>query len=318
VLLTTNTEIRNQLVGLYDITRTGGALGQLLMLLEELAILREENNLPNAEVFIINDIRQMDGPFGGNHLSDSNQNIEKLRLVTKAIVGISDCIDLSLLSSTDVSGLLQDKVLWPHPRDILNGRHNYDSTLFIQKHYKKNGRIPRLSVKDELLGRAVDLIRDKSKKALSVAVHLKSNPKLVGQSNANLAAWRSLFIFGQSFPAHFFLVGDEQTNADFRDLPNVSIAYDANFTLDGYLALIQACELFMGMMSGPGNMALFGAKPYVIFKNPDHHVSEMFREIGSLDRYSFSTGHQRVLRTWDTEESLVAAFNHVALSLKSV
>ena len=81
-------------------------------------------------------------------------------------------------------------------------------------------------------------------------------------------------------------------------------------TIDGDLALIQACPLFMGMMSGPANMALFGNNPYLIFKNPDHHAAEMALEIGNNDHYPFALGYQKVLRIWDTAEILIDSFTN--------
>lgn len=108
--------------------------------------------------------------------------------------------------------------------------------------------------------------------------------------------------------AHFGLVGDDPVAAPFGTLSNVSIAKDDGIALERSLALIQAAGLFMGMMSGPANMALFGKKPYLIFKNPDHHALEMTEEIGTGDRYSFATERQRVLRIWDTTENLAGAF----------
>src|SRR2546422_7475000 len=41
-----------------------------------------------------------------------------------------------------------------------------------------------------------------------------------------------------------------------------------------FRSLISLADGFMGMASGLCQMAIFGRKPYAIFKHPDHHRSE--------------------------------------------
>lgn len=297
-----------KLAGIFDLARTGGSLGQLLILLEELAIQRQLHGLDSAEVFLVGDARHLFEDSGAIDTPAPTASIAMLQTVARAMTGIADCHDLTTQPGAQARARLTASTLWPAPDDIRQGRHNYDSTRAIQDCHLRNGRIPRLSVRPALLERATRLVREKAAGALPVAVHLKHNPHIAGQSNADLDAWRALFIHAQRHPAHFFLIGDEATNAGFRDLPNVSIARDDGMAIDGYLALVQACPLFMGMMSGPANMALFGEKPYLIFKNPDHHAAEMALEIGDNDHYPFALGHQKVLRIWDTPDTLIDAF----------
>jgi hypothetical protein len=46
--------------------------------------------------------------------------------------------------------------------------------------------------------------------------------------------------------------------------------------------------------------------PYAVFKNPTHHKEEMLDEIGKNDHYPFAHKFQKVLRTKETVNLLLA------------
>lgn len=311
----------NRIAGIFDLARSGGSLGTLLILLEELEIQRRVQRAEAVEVVLVADAKDLAVGIqrgrahapGGAGLPRS-VNVAALTTAVQAMSGITGChacFDRSALD--EVIGLVRGGcALWPDPVTLVAGGHSYDSTASIRKFHARTGSIPRLSVSAARLALARGYVSAKAGGRLAVALHLKNNPAVSGQSNADLASWHA-FISGcrRDVPAHFFLIGDDATNADFRDLPNVTVARDDGIAIDGYLALIQAAGLFMGMMSGPANMALFGGNPYLVFKHPDHHAEEMALELGDSDHYSFALPDQRVLRTRDTTENLVSAFESV-------
>jgi hypothetical protein len=171
-------------------------------------------------------------------------------------------------------------------------------------------------MKPPLLVWAESYLKQRAVNRLPIAIHLKHNPAITGQSNANLDSWLTFMSWIQrDYPVHFFLVGDDNCYNKINSLNNISIVTNDGVTIDRSLALIQVAPLFMGMMSGPANMALFGERPYLIFKNPDHHAREMGLEIGDFDRYSFAHPNQRVLRMWDSVENLTNAFKTVVSQL---
>lgn len=309
-----------RIAGIYDLARSRGSLGTLLILLEELEIQCRIHSAGKADVIFVRDARQLiagAAPQLANAPGGSGANITALTEVARAMSGVADCHEFfgpaGIADAMSLAG--SGCILWPDPDSIVQGAHDYDSTGAIQAFFARTGSIPRLSVTEELLSWAKSYLEEKSGGGLPVAVHLKNNPNASGQSNANLSSWRSLFGSEDGRNAHFFLVGDEVTNTAFSNLPNVTVAQRDGVRLPGYLALIQAAKLFMGMMSGPANIALFGETPYVIFKNPDHHRREMALELGNADRYSFALTSQRVLRCWDTPENLIGAFEHATQEL---
>ena len=62
--------------------------------------------------------------------------------------------------------------------------------------------------------------------------------------------------------------------------------------------------MFLGMASGPCNVAIFSKIPYAIYKNPDHHSKEMKRELGTKDHFSFAGSYQKIYRMKETEANL--------------
>jgi ADP-heptose:LPS heptosyltransferase len=82
--------------------------------------------------------------------------------------------------------------------------------------------------------------------------------------------------------------------------------HESNISRD--LALISQAAIFMGMSSGPCNIAIFSDTPFIIYKNPDHDVEEMKLELGKNNRFVFSTASQKFLRIFETVENLIQEF----------
>ena len=144
---------------------------------------------------------------------------------------------------------------------------------------------------------------------MPVVVHLKNNPREKGCSNADQEAWCDFFMrCAKDYDVLFILIGNEEISDRLKKLPNVLVARDQGSTLSSELALIEQAAIFMGMASGPCNMAIFNDVPYVIYKNPDHHVREMKEEMGDSDRFSFSKPFQKLLRKKETPDGLMEEF----------
>ena len=298
----------NRIIGIFDLARSGGSLGTLLILLEELGIQRRIHAAQSCEVVFIADAGQLFPTLSLESASTfrGKANLAVLAKVARAMSGIACCHEPG---NIDADSLTRSGcIFWPDPERLMQGAHLYDSTAAIQSFFSRSGGIPRLSVKGELLAWAKLYLEEKSGGRLPVAVHLKNNPYVRGQSNAGFNAWKALFSCECCSDAHFFLLGDDEVDGSFHSMPNVTITRKDGIPLEGCLALIQASAMFMGMMSGPANMALFGETPYAIFKNPNHHAAEMAVEIGAADAYPFALANQRVLRIWDTPENLIGAF----------
>ncbi len=82
------------------------------------------------------------------------------------------------------------------------------------------------------------------------------------------------------------------------------------------MALIELSSAFMGMSSGPCNMAILSDKPYLIWKHPEHHKEEMGREFQGHKQFVFANEHQKFIKGWDTLENLQREFSKLFRQLK--
>ena len=310
----------NRITGIWDLARSSGSLGTLLVLLEELEIQRHIHRAEEAEVVFVADASQLlHGIAWEPQVAQrvpavsSIANLHAMTAVARAMSAVARChacVDREAIGGA-IRAIRSGRAVWPDLETLVRGGHDYDSTSVIRQFHAQTGGIPPLSVNAALLARAHRYLEANAHGRMAVAVHLKN--QVSGQSNADPAAWLAFMADCRRVrPAHFFLIGDDAIDPAFRTLPNVTIAQDEGMAIDGYLALIQAARLFMGMMSGPANMALFGRNPYVLFKHPDHHAREMAMELGDADHYPFALPGQRVLRTRDTTENLMQAFESAA------
>jgi hypothetical protein len=194
---------------------------------------------------------------------------------------------------------------WPGSEPETIARHKLGSTLLIQARIRGGGRRPRLGMKQHYRQEAAAFLARHAQGRRPIVVHLKNNPLVIGESNADSAAWAEFFSRSSAaLPAAFFLIGDDPIAPSIRDLPNVVVtrAFGADLTLD--LALIAEAEGFMGMAAGPCTMAIFSDVPYAVFKNPAHHAAAMIGEIGDADRYGFALPGQYIYRRLETPEFL--------------
>jgi len=231
--------------------------------------------------------------------------------------GVDTCFQAGSVSAIQafVSSASCTHVVWP-PLDTVDekGRidYKYATTLFLQRFCREHGSIPTLSVKAQPLQWALEFIRGRVVPSLPVAVHLKYQPDQQGYSNANFEEWLAFLEASIArFDVKFILIGDDEIDGRIRALPNVLVSRHAGSTLATDLALIQTSFAFVGMATGPCNMALFSETPYVIYKNPGHDAEEMLLELGDSDRFSFARPFQRVLRMFETRENLLAEFAHI-------
>ena len=185
----------------------------------------------------------------------------------------------------------------------------YGTTLNIQRFYRQHQKIPVVSVKTQLQKWALDFIEEYVAPHRAVVVHLKNNPRKPNGSNAKFDEW--LAFFEASVDLHdvkFILIGNEEVDPRIRRLPNVLVTKNIGNSLAQDLALIQTSFAFLGMASGPCNMAIFSNVPYVIYKHPNHHAEEMELELGKGERFPFATPRQKFKRVFETCEDLKSEF----------
>jgi ADP-heptose:LPS heptosyltransferase len=207
--------------------------------------------------------------------------------------------------------------VWPN-KNQLNINSYSESTLSVQSMYLKHKSLEYLKMPPFVLDYAKKWIKKNIKTSLFVTVHLKNNPHNT-KSNAQLKQWKIFFEHcrNSNFPIIFVLIGNDEFDEDINKLSNVIITqlHGGNLELD--LALIQLSYFFMGMSSGPCNMALFSGVPYLIWKHPNHHVNEMKREFQGHDKFVFAKErYQKFFIDWDNTDNLIREFNDLYKELE--
>jgi ADP-heptose:LPS heptosyltransferase len=288
------------------------ALGSYLIFLEELICYNYQIGLSekdgNVKVMVVN--INSDQKYSNSH-SDLNSIVCLCRKIALSIYGITGFVEGLNLQLNQMCNM-KEFSFYPRINELT--KYNYDSMERIKQFYFNNGYIPKLKIKNSAI-----YIRKKNmpilpKNIVKVAVHLKQTSSNADLSNSNIESWKRFFNESKKFNVMFFLIGKEKTNKIFGNYKNIIVNDLDNYDLLNDLTLIETCDLFVGMMSGPANMAIFGKKPYLIFKNPNHHKEEMLVEIGLENKYTFADENQKVLRLTDTFDNIMNEFENVFLT----
>jgi len=279
-------------MGIIDFTKTF-SLGNLLIFIEDLKIYQERLEIKEIDLKII-----------------TGKNTTKVfNLLLPLIYQYLEVSKCQLISSLDIKKIYNIKneyqFVFPSREEFLSKEFTLDSTKIVQDFFNKKRYIPKLVSNEKESIRK--FLQKKSSGKTPVAIHLKNNHLTPNDSNANVKEWYNFLncCWDRQFPVQFFLVGDDQIEEAILSLPNVTRTRNENLNILDDLIIIEQASLFMGMCSGPFQIALFNDKPYIVFKNPTHHKNEMIKEIGVQNKYPFATEKQKILRVIETKEILL-------------
>jgi len=290
------------------------SLGGILILVEEVLIKRAENKLKKVDMCIVSKEKEQQALLGARMPGKGMKKIDKTSKKSNLMEAFMDISGIgawyAASSSMDLKGTANRYMIWPDLKKDKN--YIYGSTLSIQGYFKEKGSIPHLSSGKSSIKWALNALKKHVLPSKPVVVHLKNKPGENGLSNADLNTWFKFFKTCSSRKdIVFVLIGNEEVDKRMLDLPNVLLARDIGSDLTSDLALIQTAYLFMGMASGPCNMAIFSAVPYIIFKNPGHHEKEMMLELKGKDRFNFASSSQKLLQVSESSKLLMREFDRV-------
>lgn len=291
-----------RILGLWDENINPLNLGGFLIFLEELAIQRLLHKIPISDVFVLKQ-------------KDDKKISAQQQVLTSSLLSLAESMkgvvhEYEVNSYKEVARALPDgsSIIWPERGESKQKKHTFDSTLYIQKFYHKTKHIPYLLCKPHILAWVDAFIKNNVLPRKPIVVHLKNNQK-DRLSNADFGDWFAFMSFAvKKYDVSFILIGNESIPAKIAKLPQVYLARKFGSTLFYDLGLITRAFLFMGMASGPCNMAIFSPVPYLIFKDPDHHSEEMEKELGDRDYFPFATSYQKLLRVNQSAHMLKTEF----------
>lgn len=288
------------ILGVWDTKAAAPQLGAVLIMLAELSILKRSGAKAASLAFV------------GSDFAESLANADRMKAMTgvaNSVTAIARC-----MACTDIAEakLLLDPVnpesiaSWPAPE--IAGYHSYESMEIIQDLYELTREFPLLELREDALARARRLLDECTATRTRVAVHLKMSAPFENDiSNADMRAWAQFFREVGS-EAIFVLVGQDPVPDSIAGLDNVVVSQRVRANAVDQLCLIRLCDAFMGMASGPCQIAIFGPKPYAVFKNPGHHPEEMSRQMRTPLGFSFSLPFQSLIRQKETHGLLLSQF----------
>lgn len=172
----------------------------------------------------------------------------------------------------------------------------------------QSGQKPLLRWSDSAIADAKEVRHSYSGRLF--AIHLKN---VAGQSildsNADMRSWHRFFeLHARPGETEFILLGNDAVDEAVLRIRGVHSTTSMGIPLSVQLALVPACDGFLGMASGVCPAAILSDTPYVLFKHPKHHVAEMQRELGEKDHFAFAHARQKVWRMRDSPDNLGRAF----------
>jgi hypothetical protein len=202
----------------------------------------------------------------------------------------------------------QTKDGWPSAFDRNKSDFSHFSFSRIINLYSDSGFLPRLQWSKQKERLAHQFRRAFYGKLISVHLRFLA-PFSQEESNANGYAWNEFFAeHAKPGVCNFVLVGDDPLPVGLELRPGVSRAAESKIDLSTQLALIGISDGFLGMASGLCTAANFSGTPYVIFKHPEHHATEMMNELGVSNAYPFAGDSQQLWRREANVTSLNEAF----------
>ena len=135
-------------------------------------------------------------------------------------------------------------------------------------------------------------------------IHLK-NLGTFETSRANMAIWVPLISeIAKATSLPLLLIGDDDYPSELLSINGVIHLKSFFVPLMSQLAITSKAKFFIGSASGVASSAIYSDTPYLIFKDPRHHQTEMSRELGSSNHFPWAGRNQLILREEPTIERI--------------
>jgi hypothetical protein len=316
------------LYGIFDLNKSAAPLGDFLGLLEELLIILGKKNYTKVEICFIGSfskVKQKNKKYSTDkENSKANEPTPSIPpWISQLSTSISKFESYHIFTNHNALTIfLNEKQAnndtWPVREKGTINQASYGYSALVQNHFKEKSKIPYLEFKPEIANSALNFIEVHIIPYRLVTIHLKNSTRESGKKdwyNANFDEW-GLFLERASvkFDVKFLLIGNDPIPKTICALSNVITSKETGNSLVSDLALIQASYAFMGVASGPSVMAKYSSVPYLVYKNPNHHIEEMKKDMGSADQYNFSKPFQKLMRKPENQNSIFLDFEDLYLN----
>jgi hypothetical protein len=308
---------QRRLLMVYDLLSQPFSIGDLLGYQEASLVLRERHGVDKIDFAVVYDPKRpaaSDAVFSS--VNEENVVFHLAGILPAMQVNVHLGSMLIFDAHEQVQRYIADNtdryVVWP-PAWNTATRDYMSYTMFndlVYSYFQEHGRIPPLASRRFLNEWARGFFREQLGPYVPVTVQIRNNPKIHTHRNLRLECWLEFFRHcEEQYPVRFVIISAlSEVDDRLRQCSNLIIAKDHHTTLEQDLALIEAAAIHMGAASGPGTIAIFNERPFLLVNadaNPALYRG-MIVEDGFL-RYAFSSPVQRFAQG-ETTELLIAEF----------
>ena len=327
---------RKRILGIWDFKALPWSIGDPLVFIETLNILKIENNAEEIDICVVYDRNY---PIGNRGRSIFNKDLANIGsenaqdYLLEILPLFSTCPFLGSIyqfnSHNEFYRFLKMNIerydIFPPLAMHLGEAYNFLCCPPIlnpmQDFFNKHGYIPylRIGERDKAWAQWF-FLKHLPKEAVAVTLSLKQTSHCIG-NNAEPATW--LVFIDQcrlDFPEVVFVIVGlrEEVFAGLRDRPNVIIAKDSGTSAIEDLALIRASLLYLGISSGVNIIAMFSDLPYLIFQMDVSNYLRHGLKVG--DKFSFVLDTQKIFsaEVKVTPELLFSEFKQIYSKLDKI
>jgi hypothetical protein len=291
-----------RMLGVWDLKNVPWSIGDFLVFIETLSILKIRNNAEKIDICIM-----VDSDKPGGRRDEASVNPENFRYKLFGLLPVIATLPYpgSVFQFDDREEFWHflntnaDRYhVFPSIRSQMAETYNFYGSADIaeeQKFYSEYGYIPQLNIGRQFLDWARKLYGERLGGKLPVVLSLRFNPDSDISRNTDPDAWLSfLDRCGVDFPEVCFVVIGARGEAfdGLRNRRNVVVAKDYGSTLSEDFALIRTSLMFMGMDSGVMFIAIYSDLPYMVFGTSDRAAKRM--NLSPEGRFNFSTDMQKI------------------------
>jgi hypothetical protein len=244
-----NKNPNKKILGVWDFNQRLARLGDFIIFLENLSVLRHEFNLNpknkrNIDVCFVEDKSH----YNANQLRFSKSYQFKKTIRSSLVVNPHIDSVLRFRSNKEFERFYQQNrrryIRWP---PTVSASQAYDCRR-IEQFYRKNKFIPIFKLPIEITGKIYDFYEAHVYPSLPIIVNIRTNPNRFTYRNSNLSEFKKFLKRYEKNKAYKFIIicNKAEIPEDFRDLTNVifskdhfdSVEYDLAFVKTGYLSIL--------------------------------------------------------------------------------
>jgi hypothetical protein len=310
-----------RLLAVYDLTSQPFSIGDILTIQEATLVIREQEQLDQVDFAILYDPSCsvcVDPAFAS--ITPENIHSHLASILPAAQVNPHHGSLFIFNSSEQLHRFVamhgSEYHVWPTAWKFGTRKYNYYYVLneLLHDYYLTHGAIPHLSCRPSALRWAKEFFERHVHAQVAVTVQLRKNKNICPSRNTDIDDWLRFFAYCEDhYPIQFVVVcALSEVDDRLRECRNVTVAKDHGTNIEEDLALIQSAAIHMGAVSGPGQLAIFNAKPYLLI-SPSIHLNGHDDVICHDDycQFTFATPFQRFIEPTATLDVLIAEFDRM-------